>query len=313
MWMDSDREDDELEGYYYEPAHDPDRDPDYQPEYVPARRPKEKPGDPAAYWRRRFVILAGGIAALGLCAWLIPGGHAGPGTSAAVRESAAALATRDTLPSAALGPAYEKHVPVATTDPSPTVSKVATTAPPKPKVTEHPTSSASASASSGGSCAPRDIVLSLFTTAPSYAQNALPAFDVYAVSTAATACTMSYGPGAVQVIVTSNGHVVWNSAACKPPPGVPVRLTRGVPHELTVSWNRQATKPSGCGGFLPAGTSGTFDVVAIAAGQSSPVATFILLKSLAAERGASPSRGTRRASPSRGTRRAVPPGCHPPQ
>ena len=31
--------------------------------------------DPSAYWRRRFFILGGGVAVLGLCAWLFPGGH----------------------------------------------------------------------------------------------------------------------------------------------------------------------------------------------------------------------------------------------
>lgn len=122
-------------------------------------------------------------------------------------------------------------------------------------------------------------MLSLFTTAPSYAQHALPAFDVYAVSTSASACTITYGPGAVQVMVTRQGHVVWNSEACKPQPGTPVRLTLGVPQELTVTWNRKATAPSGCAGVLPAGASGTFDVVAIMAGRSSPVRTFSLSKS----------------------------------
>jgi len=278
--MDSDRDEGELAGDDYDPDY-ADHDPDYEPEYVPSREIRAAV-DSSAYWRRRFLILAGGIAALGLSAWLIPGGHVSPKTSAAARQSAAALATRNTLPPAAYGPAYERHVPIASTNPSPTVSRTATHAPDKPEagLAYQPSGSASASASGGGTCAPHDIVLSLFTTAPSYAQDALPAFDVYAVSTSATACTMTYGAGAVQVVVTRVGHVVWNSAACKPGPGSPVRLTLGVPQELTVSWNRQAARPSGCGGFLPAGASGTFDVVAIAGGQSSPVRTFVLLKSL---------------------------------
>jgi hypothetical protein len=276
MWMDSDRDEDELDGY----EHDPDHVPDYVPEYLPPRATRDI-GDSSSYWRRRFLILAGGIAALGLCAWLIPGGHDSSKTSAAARQAAAALATRNTLPSAAYGPAYERHVPIASANPSPAVSGTATSAPKKATtgLAHHPSSSASASAPSGERCAPHDIVLSLFTTAPSYSQQALPTFDVYAVSTSATACTMIYGPGAVQVVVTRQGHVVWNSAACQPPPGAPVRLTLGVPRELTISWNRQATKPSGCAGVLPAGASGTFHVVAITAGQSSPVGTFSLVKS----------------------------------
>lgn len=253
---------------------------EYVPEYVPSRDRREI-ADSASYWRRRFLILAGGLLILGLCAWLIPGGHTAGTTSAASRQSAAALATRDTLPPAAYGAAYGSHVPTASGTPSPSVSRTPTTAPKKQGigVAHHPGSSASPSASSGTPCSPHDIVLSLFTTAPGYAPHAMPTFDVYAVSTSATACTMTYGPGAVQVAVTQQGHVVWNSASCEPKPGSPVRFTLGVPQELTVSWNRQAAEPSGCAGALPAGASGTFDVVATLAGQSSPVRTFSLEKS----------------------------------
>ncbi len=49
-----------------------------------------------------------------------------------------------------------------------------------------------------------------------------------------------------------------------------------MPQVLTITWNRQAAKPSGCAGSLPAGTSGTFDAVAMADGQSSPVRSFKL-------------------------------------
>jgi hypothetical protein len=288
MWMDSERDVDELEGYYHDPQpseadYDLPGDADYDPprgdaDYDPPSGETRDAVDPSAYWRRRFFILAAGIAALGLCAWLIPGAHHSAKTGAAAPQFAAALATRNTLPSAAYGPAY---APKPTSKPSPTVSETPTSAPRKQKagLAGHSSASASPSATGAARCAPRDIVLSLFTTAPGYAQNAVPTFDVYAVSTSATACTMIYGPGAVRVVVTRQGHVVWNSAACKPPPGSPVRFTRGVPQELTISWNRQATKPSGCAGFLTVGTGGTFDVVAMTAGQSSPVRTFSLEKS----------------------------------
>jgi hypothetical protein len=293
--MDSDRDEDELEGYYYDPLPgDPDFDalpddrgydsPDGAAGYDEPPSEPRKVVDPSAYWRRRFFVLAAGIVALGLCAWLIPGAHRSAETDAAAQESAAALATRNTLPSAAYGPAY---APKPAIKPSPTVSETPASAVTKqpagpaghPGASPSPSNSPSLSATGAPNCAPHDIVLSLFTTAASYPQQALPTFDVYAVSTSATACTMVYGPGAVQVVVTRQGHVVWDSAACQLPPGSPVRLTLGVPHELTVSWNRQATAPAGCGGVLPAGASGTFDVVAMAEGQSSPVRTFSLEKS----------------------------------
>ena len=287
--MDSERDEDELEGYYYDPLpSDPDYgelpgDPDYDSPLGEADcdSPPSEPRDvvdPSAYWRRRFFILAAGIVALGLCAWLIPGAHHSARTDAAARQSAAALATRNTLPPAAYGPAY---APKPAIKPSPAISETPTSAAKKQQtgLADHPSASPSPSTTGAANCASHNIVLSLFTTAASYPEQALPTFDVYAVSTSATACTMIYGPGAVHVLVTRQGHVVWDSAACKPRPGSPVRLTRGVPQELTVTWNRQATAPSGCAGFLPAGASGTFDVVAMAGGQSSPVRTFSLEKS----------------------------------
>jgi hypothetical protein len=127
-------------------------------------------------------------------------------------------------------------------------------------------------------CAPAGIVLSLFTSQDSYPQRALPTFNVYAVSTSATACTLAYGPGSVRVIVTRHNHMVWGSAACKPPAARRIRFTLGVPQVLTMSWNRQATGPSGCAGTLRAGAWGTFDAVALTAGQPSPVRAFKLAK-----------------------------------
>jgi len=133
-----------------------------------------------------------------------------------------------------------------------------------------------AEAAKGPRCAASDIVLSLFTGQPSYGQSSSPKFDVYAVSTSAGACTLSYGPGSVQVVVTRAGRVVWDSAACKPPAAPEVRFTLGVPQVLSISWNRQASGPSGCEGSLSAGARGAFDAVALNDGQSSPVRVFTL-------------------------------------
>ena len=258
MWMDSDRDEDELEVY------DPPQE-------------RREIADHSAYWRRRFLILAGGIVALGLCAWLIPG-HDSPKTVAAARQSTPAPAPRNTLPTSAYGPAY---VPKPSSTPSPTVSVTTSARAAKKRQASvaHPTVAATGGTKSGTRCAPHDIVLSLFTSAPSYGAHARPTFNVYAVSTAAAACTMTYGAGAVRVVITRQGHVVWDSASCDPPPGSPVRFTLGVPQVLTVAWNRAATAPAGCAGLLPAGATGTFDVVAMAAGQSSPVRTFSIRKS----------------------------------
>jgi hypothetical protein len=234
-------------------------------------------GDPSAYWRRRFFILGGGVAVLGLCAWIFPGGHpAAPRASAAAQASMAALATRGDLPAAAYGSAWPSPTPKKTAK----ASAAAGASHPKTGARAHPGASPSpgptAAAPSGPRCRPSDIVLSLFTGQPSYGQGELPEFDVYAVSTSSSACTLSYGPGSVQVVVTRHGRVMWDSAACKLSAASPARFTLGVPQVLTITWNRRAGRPSGCAGSLPAGAWGTFDAVALADGQSSPVRSFKL-------------------------------------
>jgi hypothetical protein len=125
-------------------------------------------------------------------------------------------------------------------------------------------------------CAPANIVLSLFISKPSYPKGAHPSFSVYAVSTSAAPCTLTFGAGAVQVVVTQSGHVMWDSAACKPAPAQPVRFTLGVPQVLTMAWDPTSKQPAGCAGTLPTGTEATLDAVAMSHGQSSPVRSFKL-------------------------------------
>ena len=121
-------------------------------------------------------------------------------------------------------------------------------------------------------------MLSLFASQPQYGPGQQPKFEVYAVSTARGTCELMYGPAVVRVMVTKQGQVTWDSAACRTqPPAAPerVRLAQGVPQVVTVSWNRRASTP-GCAGSVPAGATGTFDAVALADGRSSPVRQFKL-------------------------------------
>ena len=249
----------------------------------PAGGEGQGPDDQRAYWRRRFLILGGGVAALGVCAWLFPGANQGSArTAAAVRASLSALAAREALPSTAYGAAY----PIATQSPSPSRPASAKPAgtPMKPSTAYHPrtatdprtVAAAPVAAAPSSGCAPSAVVLSLFTSQSNYRKGTRPKFKVYAVSTSATACTLPYGVGSVEVVVTRHGQVVWDSAACGAPAAKPVRFTLGVPQVLTMVWNPRAVAPAGCAGSLPAGAWGTFDAVAMSHGQTSPVRAFKL-------------------------------------
>jgi hypothetical protein len=234
-----------------------------------------------AYWRRRFFILCGVVVALGTCAWLFPAVHQPSARAvAATRASMAVLAKQQALPAVAYGSAWPvPSTPAASRTPAPTptasASPTTATKSPQQKVsTAYRPGPATSASGRAGACAPADIVLSLFTSQASYAKGERPKFTVYAVSTAGAPCTLPYGAGSVQVIVTQHGHVVWDSAACKHSDAKPVRFTPGVPQLLTMVWNPKATEPAGCAGSLPAGTSGALDGVAMSDGQSSSVHTF---------------------------------------
>ena len=239
-------------------------------------------GEDRAYWRRRFFILCGGVAALGVCAWLFPGAHQPSArTAAATQASMTALAKHQALPSAAYGKAWPAPKPTAeaTAKQSPAAkaevpANLANTE--KKAGTAQHTSPVMSASGTAGACAPSGIVLSLFTSQSSYDKGEWPRFNVYAVSTSAAACTMPYGPDSVEVVVTRQGHVVWDSATCKASAAKPLRFTLGVPQMLAMAWNPNAAEPAGCAGSLPAGASGTFDAVAMSHGQSSPVHMFTL-------------------------------------
>lgn len=240
--------------------------------------------DPAAYWRRRFFILGGGIAAIAVLAWQFTPAHPARAPGSAARTSVAAEQKPGDLPSAAYGSAWPGPSPTASrTAPSPTApgSTGAASGPATQKAGASPSASSGTpqpgDSATAGQCAPAAIVLSLFTTQASYGPGKQPQFDVYAVSTAPGACLLAFGPGSVRVIVTRHGQVVWNSATCDSAPATPVRFELGVPQLLTISWNRAAASPAGCAGSLPAGASGPLDAVAMSGGQDSSVRTFTLL------------------------------------
>ena len=215
--------------------------------------------DEAAYWRRRFLVLACGLAIVGGISW---GLSALLGPARPLRTGGAAqasLAVQDTLPPAALGYPAGVH-PSSPGKPSP-----------------RSTANSVHSVSPDAACSPSALVLSLFTAQSTYGPGQQPQFEVYAVSTAPGSCTLAFGPSLVRVVVTRHGRVLWNSAKCPPSTRAvrSVRFTQGVPQVAALAWNRKALTPN-CAGSLPTGTRGTVNAVATAYGRSSPARPFTL-------------------------------------
>jgi hypothetical protein len=118
--------------------------------------------------------------------------------------------------------------------------------------------------------------MTLYSQRPSYAPTGQPEFTVYAVSTSAVGCAFRFGPGAVRVVVSHQGKVVWDSAYCRPAPIDRVRLARGVPVQMSLTWNRHSGY--GCRGWLSPRPSGRFTAIATTGTQTTPAAYFDLTR-----------------------------------
>jgi hypothetical protein len=200
-----------------------------------------------------MIILAAGLVIFGLLAWALSGsGRARP--PAAARQVAAVRArSANELPDAAYG--SMPTTPTASPSPSPSRSvsgsaKAKTKTKHKRSVPVHP----------GAACPAGSVVMTLF----------------YAVSTTATDCVFRFGQGAVRVLVSKHGRMVWDSADCGPAPVQRVRLARGVPLQMSVTWNR---KPHyGCRGWLSGRSAGQFTAIATTGTQTTPPASFALVR-----------------------------------
>jgi hypothetical protein len=221
-----------------------------------------------AYWRRRTIALAAGLGLLAVLAWAFTGGGGRP---ARVSMPPAGLQTPGAQTPAAQTPAAQTsglHTPgllpaaaspSARADTLPGLAGPATTPSADPVVR----------------CSPGALVLSLFAGRASYPGGQYPAFEVYAVSTAAGRCAFDLGPGKLHVVVSSAGRVVWDSADCPgPAPSRMAELTRGVPVQKLIVWNRAVTLP-GCVRLATA-RPGSYQVQARTAASASPVRTIRL-------------------------------------
>jgi hypothetical protein len=203
---------------------------------------------PATYWRRRVVVLAAGIAILGLPIWAVneafggsqasgqgsPRSHAGhvagPGARSPGERGPRQALAGDT---AHLGSRPRPH-------PQPATSSPAASAAPARRPGRH-------------ACA----VLTLRSARSRYAPGGLVSFVVGAASTRSRPCRVDLGSRFTSVVVASGGTPLWDSSSCLRGSGSRVvMLRRGAPAYLRVTWD-QRTSLSGCprqGKGVPAGT-----------------------------------------------------------
>ena len=262
---------------------------------------------PDAYWRRRVITLCAGLALLGLLAWAFSGGggkpaaarkgaqapgalpaaaySGAPASPSAGADASASAGSSASLPFLTASPSPGASTPGASTSASAKAARGAAAA----NAAAGPANAGGTNASRtkaspasgvepGGGCAPGAIVLSLFTSKTAYHAGQYPVFELYAVSTASRACSFDLSPAKLQVLVSSSGRVIWDSADCTR--GQPYRhaeLRRGVPVQESVSWNRSISMP-GCVTVASSARRGTYQVQARDASVASPSRTFRLAR-----------------------------------
>ncbi len=262
---------------------------------------------PDAYWRRRAITLAAGLSLLGLLAWAFSGGGGKPAGPTPKSSQASGI-----LPAAAYSGAPASPSP-GVNGSGPVLASPAASGLPSPSATQSSGSGGSAGGKTadgksaahgstagqagqagggnfapaatppgngtkpGGRCSPSTVVLSLFTSRTDYYGGEYPKFDVYAVSTASGACAFDVGSGKLHVVVMSSGRIIWDSADCvRGEPNRVAELSRGVPAQESITWNRAITLP-GCITLASSARPGTYQVQARTATGGSPVRIFKLV------------------------------------
>jgi len=246
---------------------------------------------PETYWRRRAITLAAGLTLLGLLAWAFSGGGGKPDHPASAASSPAATTPAAQYHSVSPEPSADASasdgadaavpgLPSAGTSGLPTATASSATAPATARAGADPApapSTAPVTARSGGDCSPSSVVLSLLSTRPSYSTHEFPEFDVYAVSTAPGTCTVNLGSAQLHLTVMSAGRVIWDSADCSRGDGnQDDQLSRGVPVQTSITWNRAITLP-GCVTLASSARPGTYQAQVRTATVASEVSTFKLV------------------------------------
>jgi hypothetical protein len=210
---------------------------------------QQSPEKPAAvtYWRRRFITLTLGLSVLALVAWAFSGslGGSAPAAPAAATKSLSPPSPGPSSPAAKAG-----HSPVARASHSPVTDD------------RRPTRKRPQASTGPVTCPAGAVVLSLFSSQPSYSTSQTPQFAIDVVSTASQACMFDIGSRHVVLRILSGTLPVWSSGQCaEGDASLVTELHRGVPTVVSIGWDGEHSTP-GCPVPGAAAASGNYTAVA---------------------------------------------------
>lgn len=204
----------------------------------------------SAYWRRRFIVLAVGLAAFALAAWVL---------SSMLAVDAGRLGTTRLLRSG--------HQPTSASMPASSPFS------PSPTATGQPSGQGTIGPDW---CVRSDIVLSLSTGQTQSGAGWSPVFDVGVVSTQSAECSFNVDSRHLALEVRQGPVRIWSSADCAVGTGGPVvMLRRGVPTVVAISWSGRSSAP-GCSGRTTRVSAGTYTAYAVDGALSSAPVSFRL-------------------------------------
>jgi hypothetical protein len=223
----------------------------------------------ATYWRRRVVVLAVGVAVLGLPVWAVNeafGGSQAPGQGPP-RSYAGHAGDPGARPRAEHGHSRAPARQIADLGSRPRA---------RPPAAHRGASTAPSRRPGRQTCAGGAVLLSLRTTRHRYGPGEQVAFVVGAAATKSRPCRLDLGSRFTSVVVASAGTPLWDSSSCLRGTGSRVvMLRRGAPAFLQVTWDRR-TSLSGCPGQGTAVAAGTYTAAAFNGQLHSQPTTFVL-------------------------------------
>src|SRR5690242_6651246 len=224
----------------------------------------QKMVSPATYWRRRVVVLAVGVAVLGLPIWAVNkalGGSHAPGQGSP-RSSAGHAASPSPRSRAERGHSQAPTRETAELGSRPRARPSASTPP--------------ASGPGRRTCAGSGVLLTIRSARHRYGPGEEVTFVVGAVSTRSRPCRVDLGTKFTSVVVASGDAPLWDSSSCLRGTGSQVVTVRwGAPAFLRVTWDRRPSM-SGGPGRGTAVRPGTYTAAAFNGQLRSQATTFVL-------------------------------------